>query len=198
MSRNGLGHCTCRMSHERYTPVRACICHLPPAMTDRIMLVLIDVQVDFVFPEGTLSVEGAVDDTRRTIDWLYHNVGQITNITATLDSHVPYQIFSPTWWADAEGNHPAPFTPISVEDVRSGLWRPLREPEWSVHYVAELERGGRYALMIWPYHTLARHARPCAGAGFIRSHRFSCRSPRRATGDAAQGVDPTDRILFDA
>ena len=33
MSRNGLGRCICRMSHERYTPVKACICHLLPAMT---------------------------------------------------------------------------------------------------------------------------------------------------------------------
>ncbi len=120
----------------------------------RTMLLLIDAQVDFIFPEGTLSVPGAVEDTRRTIEWIYRNVGKITTISASLDSHTSFQIFSPGWWVDEGGRHPEPFTLITVEDVLQGHWRPLIQPEWSQNYVQELEKGGKYALMVWPYHTM--------------------------------------------
>jgi nicotinamidase-related amidase len=120
----------------------------------RIMLVLVDVQVDFVHPEGALSVPGAVEDTRRTIEWLYRHVGQLSTIAASLDSHLPLQIFSPTWWVDAEGQHPSPFTVITSEQVRAGQWRPLYEVDWSRDYVSKLEDQAKKALMIWPYHTL--------------------------------------------
>jgi nicotinamidase-related amidase len=122
--------------------------------TTRVLLVLIDAQVDFVHVDGALSVPGAVEDTRRTIEWMYRNVGRITTIAASLDSHLPIQIFFPTWWADAQGSHPPPFTTITSDEVHAGRWRPLYEPEWSVEYVEKLEEQAKKALMIWPYHTL--------------------------------------------
>lgn len=130
--------------------------NLPPSSADtqRVMLLLVDAQVDFIHTDGALSVPGAVDDTRRTIEWLFRNAGQVTTIAASLDSHVPIQIFSPTWWADQNGQHPAPFTPISSDDVQKGKWRPLYETEWSVEYVEKLEELAKKQLMIWPYHTL--------------------------------------------
>jgi nicotinamidase/pyrazinamidase len=129
---------------------------LSPSSTDahRVFLLLVDVQVDFVHPDGTLSVPGAVEDTRRTVEWIFRHVGEITTIGASLDSHIPIQIFSPTWWADADGNHPSPFTVIPSADVKSGKWRPLYEPEWSLLYVDQLEEAAKKVLMIWPYHTL--------------------------------------------
>ena len=129
---------------------------LPPAESDqrRVLLLLIDAQVDFIHPQGSLSVPGAVEDTQRTVEWLVRNVAQITTVAASLDSHVPIQIFFPTWWIDKDGEHPAPFTPISTEDIASERWRPVYEPEWSRSYVASLERQAKKELMVWPYHTL--------------------------------------------
>ncbi len=127
---------------------------LPPASQDqqRIQLLIIDMQVDFCHPQGTLHVPGAVQDIRRLVEFIYRNAGRISSITCSLDSHLPYQIFHPAWWADPEGHHPAPFTLITQEDVRQGKWRPLLEPEWSTAYVRELEEGAKKQLTIWPYH----------------------------------------------
>ncbi len=129
---------------------------LPPASEDekRVLLLLVDVQVDFVHEDGTLSVPGAVADTRRTIEWLYRHLPQVTHIAASLDSHIPLQIFFPTWWQNAEGHHPNPFTPISPEDVHNGTWQPIYEKAWSLDYVDKLQQQARKDLMIWPYHTL--------------------------------------------
>ena len=120
----------------------------------RIVLLLVDAQVDFIHAEGSLTVPGAVDDTRRTIEWILTHVGSITNIAASLDSHMPIQIFSPIWWVDRDDQHPAPYTVIRSADVRSGIWRALYQPEWAVEYTEKLEAQARKELMIWPYHTL--------------------------------------------
>ncbi len=127
-----------------------------PASSDtrRIALLLIDAQVDFVHTDGALSVPNAVEDARRTLTWIYQHAAQLTTIAASLDSHLPVQIFSPSWWADATGSHPAPFTVITHADVKSGKWRPLYEAAWSIEYVERLEENSKKQLMIWPYHTL--------------------------------------------
>ncbi|MEM9952926.1 MAG: hypothetical protein AAF846_15080 [Chloroflexota bacterium] len=117
-------------------------------------LLLIDAQVDFIHENGTLSVPGAVDDTRRTIEWLFDHVGDISAIYASLDSHLPNQIFSPSWWLDSEGNHPTPFTVITHAQVQTGEWNAPYHPEWSLEYTERLEENAKKQLMIWPYHTL--------------------------------------------
>lgn len=129
---------------------------LKPSKEDekRIVLLLVDVQIDFVHSDGALSVPGAIEDTRRIIEWIYHYTNEITTITASLDSHIPIQIFSPTWWINNDGQHPAPFTVITSDDVKSGRWKPLYEIDWSIQYVDRLEEMSRKQLMIWPYHTL--------------------------------------------
>ena len=127
----------------------------PAALDDRrILLLLVDAQVDFIHVDGALAVPGAVDDTRRTIEWLYRNIEAVTAVAASLDSHIPLQIFYPTWWANPQGEHPTPFTPISSADVRQGRWRPLQDPAWSIAYVEKLEQQAKKVLMIWPYHTM--------------------------------------------
>ncbi|MBN1565514.1 MAG: nicotinamidase [Anaerolineae bacterium] len=129
---------------------------LPPAQADdrRVMLLLVDPQIDFIHADGALSVPGAVADTRRTIEWIYNNIEHITAIAASLDSHIPSQIFFPTWWKNAAGAHPDPFTPITSDDVEAGRWTPVFEEGWSRYYVHELESAAKKELMIWPYHTL--------------------------------------------
>ena len=129
---------------------------LPPAESDarRVILLLVDPQVDFIHPDGALSVPGAVEDTRRTVAWIYRHAAEITTISASLDSHLPTQIFFATWWRDPSGQHPAPFTAISAADVEAGRWQPIYEPTWSREYVRALETSAKKLLMIWPYHTL--------------------------------------------
>jgi len=129
-----------------------------PASQDspRTLLWLIDVQVDFVFPDplGRLSVPGAVEDTQRTIDWLYRNVQQVTQVAASLDTHTPFQIFYPTWWKNDRGERPQPYTVITADDVRKGVWNPIADPVWSIRYLDDLENKGKKQLMIWPFHCM--------------------------------------------
>src|SRR5204863_6291852 len=68
--------------------------------------------------------------------------------------HFPYQIFYPTWWRNAAGEPPAPYTVITAEEVHKGTWIPVIEPVWSVYYVEELEKVGKKQLMIWPFHCM--------------------------------------------
>ena len=121
---------------------------------ERVLLWLIDAQIDFVFDGWNLPVPGAVADTVRTIEWIYRNMGKITSIAATLDTHFTFQIFHPSWWIDQNGNNPAPFTPISSADIDAGKWRPVQQIRWSVEYVRKLEQTNKKVLMIWPFHTL--------------------------------------------
>lgn len=129
---------------------------LPPAAQDNqnVHLVLIDMQVDFCHQEGTLHVPGAAGDIQRVIEFIYRRGERITHISCSLDSHLPYQIFHPAWWVDAEGNHPAPLTIITHDDIKAGKWRPLVKPSWSTKYVKRLEEGAKKKLTIWPYHVM--------------------------------------------
>lgn len=129
---------------------------LPPAAADQtnVHLLIIDMQVDFCHQQGSLYVPGAEEDIRRLSEFIFTHAGRITGTTCTLDSHLPFQIFHPNWWADAHGNHPAPFTLISQADVADGTWRPLVMPAFSEAYVAQLEEKAKKVLTIWPYHVL--------------------------------------------
>ena len=127
---------------------------LPPATAGRqkVHLVVIDMQVDFSHAQGSLNVPGALGDIQRLIEFIYRHAERITDITCSLDSHLPFQIFHPAWWADEAGRHPAPFTIISYEDIRQGRWRPLVAPVVSTKYVKALEQQAKKQLTIWPYH----------------------------------------------
>jgi nicotinamidase/pyrazinamidase len=119
-----------------------------------IHLLVVDMQVDFCHPAGALYVPGAREDLQRLIRFIYRQAGQITDITCSLDSHLPFQIFHPAWWVDSRGTHPPPFTIIRYDDVIDGRWRPVLEPEWSVRYTRSLQQQARKELTIWPYHCL--------------------------------------------
>ena len=127
---------------------------LPAAYKDgtQVLLLLVDMQVDFCHPGGALYVPGAEDDVRRVIRFIYANADRISHITCSLDTHYPLQIFHAAWWIDAAGKHPAPFTVITCVDVADGTWQPIREVEWSLAYVKKLQDQAKKDLVIWPYH----------------------------------------------
>src|SRR5258707_11557470 len=86
---------------------------LAPAESDRekIAVVLVDYQHDFVDPTGTLYVPGSQKDVARFLSWFYASAHNITSIYASLDTHIPSQIFFSAWWQDPHtGEHPQPFT----------------------------------------------------------------------------------------
>ncbi len=129
-----------------------------PAAEDksRVLLWLVDVQIDFVFPApvGHLPVPNAPPDTRRTIEWIYRNLQSLKHIAASLDTHMPFHIFYSSWWQNEKGEHPSPYTLITAEQVHRGIWRPITDDEWSTYYVDTLESVGKKQLMIWPFHCM--------------------------------------------
>jgi nicotinamidase-related amidase len=131
---------------------------IEPARNDsrRICLVVVDAQNTFCTPGFELFVPGAPDDNRRLCEFVYRNLGAITTIVPTLDTHRAFQIFHPAWLVDADGRHPPPYTLVSAEDVARGVWR-AADPAQQEHlllYVRSLEAGGRYRLTVWPYHAM--------------------------------------------
>ncbi len=63
----------------------------------------IDVQVGFCTPGASLFVPGAVEDTTRTVEWIYRNLDKLTGLFFSMDTHRVFQIFHPAWWVDAQG-----------------------------------------------------------------------------------------------
>ena len=146
---------------------------LQPAATDstKTWLMLIDVQNTFCIPDfelyvGGRSGRGAVEDNVRLCEFIYRNLGGITRITATLDTHMTMQVFHAIFFMDRDGNHPAPYTDIHASELRDGTWtfNPALAHEYNfapeygqqmmLHYAETLEQKGKYALTIWPYHAM--------------------------------------------
>src|SRR5512139_3921941 len=114
---------------ERETRQWASEHQILPAENDafKIALVIIDAQNTFCIPGyelfvGGQSGMGAVEDNRRLCEFIYHNLGSITQITATLDTHTAMQIFHPVFLVNPQGEHPAPLTLISADDLTHGRW----------------------------------------------------------------------------
>lgn len=147
--------------------------NLRPAAQDqiKIALVLIDVQNTFCIPEFELFVAGrsgtgAVDDNLHLVQFIYRNLGAITQISGTLDTHLATQIFHPIFLVDEGGEHPPPYTLVTAEDVRQGRWKfnaaladdlgidPGYGQKQLEHYTTKLAELGKYDLTIWPYHAM--------------------------------------------
>lgn len=147
---------------------------LRPAGADRhnIHLLLIDVQKDFCFPEGALYVggrsgRGAIDDSRRTAEFIYRNLDVLSAITTTMDTHFAFQIFFPAFWVDRTGAALTPHREITTRDIDAGEVRPNPAMArwlcggnypWLMkqvrHYCESLESAGKYKLYLWPPHCL--------------------------------------------
>ena len=119
-------------------------------------LLIIDPQVDFCEPTGSLYVPGAEQDCKRLATMISRISKKINDIHITLDSHNFFDIAHPIYWISPKGNHPTPFTIITVDDVVKGVWKPINPQltKWSLFYVQQLQANGRYPLCIWPPHCL--------------------------------------------
>ena len=147
---------------------------LRPSSTDakRVHLLLIDLQKDFVFKKGTLYVggrsgKGAIEDNRRIAEFIYRNLDSISDVTCTLDTHFPFQIFFPSFWQYRDGKPLCPYTVITSASIRSGDVHPNPAAAafvcngnygWLLtyvqHYCEALEKAGKYQLYLWPYHCM--------------------------------------------
>ncbi|CAM3571386.1 MULTISPECIES: hypothetical protein [Brevibacillus] len=129
--------------------------NISPASADKrkTLFLAIDMQNDFM-EQGELGVPGSHLDVSRAARFLYDHMEKITQVAISLDTHQPQQIFHPGWWVDDKGNHPAPFTIITHEDVQLGKWRALTHQTESLDYVSHLAQNSKKELCIWPYHCL--------------------------------------------
>jgi nicotinamidase-related amidase len=144
-----------------------------PAAEDRfrVGLLAVDVQNTFCVPGFELFVAGrsgtgAVDDNRRLCEFVYRNLGSITQILPSLDTHHAMQVFHGIWLVDEHGEHPPPYSLVTAEDVERGRWRvdeavaealgidPGYAARHLAHYTRQLAAGGKYDLTIWPYHAM--------------------------------------------
>ena len=148
---------------------------IQPASTDksRVCLLLIDVQNTFCIPDfelfvGGQSGNGAVEDNVRLCEFIYRNLGVITNIIPTMDTHKAMQIFHPIFWVNETGENPTPAaTNITPDDILKGVWKVNPAVAYSItnnneellrkqayNYVQKLTQNGKYPLTIWPYHSM--------------------------------------------
>jgi nicotinamidase-related amidase len=175
---------------------------LRPAVRDtrRTALLLVDVQNTFCLPEFELFVagasgRGALDDCARITAFLYRHLDRISQVVVTLDTHTSAQIFHPVFWLDEQGCHPAPHTIITLADVDAGRWRVNPDvaaavapgprfdvSAWARHYLARLAAGGKYPLVVWPYHSMVGgigHALVSVVEQAIFFHGLARQSPAR-------------------
>ena len=137
----------------------------------KIALMLVDVQNTFCIPGfelyvGGRSGSGAVDDNRRLAAFIYRNLGHITQISATMDTHQAMQIFHAIFLVNDQGEHPDPYTLVTAQDIEEGRWRfnpdvadslgiqPGYGQRHLEHYVEELKEREKFELTIWPYHAM--------------------------------------------
>jgi nicotinamidase-related amidase len=157
----------------REAPAWAAMHGLRPAAEDgfRLGLLAVDVQNTFCIPDFELFVAGrsgtgAVDDNRRLCEFIYRNLGVITQILPSLDTHHAMQVFHAIWLVDEDGNHPPPYTLVSADDVATGRWMLNAAVAQALvidvdyaerhlaYYTRRLAEGGKYDLTIWPYHAM--------------------------------------------
>jgi nicotinamidase/pyrazinamidase len=144
--------------------------NLPDFTTDskQVMLLLVDPQVGFIHEGRPLCVPGAIEDTVRTCEWIYKNIAQFGYVAISLDSHLPFQIFFPSWFCKEDGSPLDPFTSITIGDIGKTVfsvydlpeyaYAPGKKMSWNEFYTMELAKNvGKFTkkdLMVWPYHTM--------------------------------------------
>ncbi len=156
--------------------------NISPACADKkgLNLLVIDMQIDFCFPSGSLYVAGrsglgALEDLRRTTEFIYRKLGCISRIFCSMDTHYPHHIFFPSAHLCRNGHHPPAYTTITADEYRGGVYR--ANPDMAlclekadvafwlkneyeelnklfIRYCETLEKTGRKKLYLWPNHCL--------------------------------------------
>ncbi len=134
---------------------------------ERVEVMMIDNQFDFISPQGALPVDGAVEDTERLCWFIYKFMDKIYRIRYTLDWHGNSHIFFPNAWVygkdftdengeHQEGEYVLPgVTVITSEGIKEGKFKTkLKNAKKALAYVENVEAGGE-ELRIWPYHCKA-------------------------------------------
>lgn len=120
-------------------------------------LLIIDPQVDFCDPSGSLYVPGAENDMSRLSAMIDKNLSKIKNIHITLDCHHLMDVAHPAMWINSSGDNPSPFTLITSDDIKNGKWAPFMPSlrQRMIDYCESLENSSKkYPLIIWPPHCL--------------------------------------------
>lgn len=155
----------------------------------KVHLLLIDLQIDFCFPSGSLFVagqsgKGAMEDNARIAEFIYKNLGVITDITTTMDTHFPHQIFYGSFWKAPDGSPLNAHSMIVVDDdgqtllnvtpgmdlIHKGVLPDPAITDWlgkdytwlckqALYYNQQLAKGvpgraNKYVLYIWPEHCM--------------------------------------------
>ncbi|HMW01541.1 MAG TPA: nicotinamidase [Acidobacteriota bacterium] len=146
---------------------------LKPVGSDKtkVHMLVIDDQVDFTFPSGSLFVAGrsgtgAMDAQNNLVQFIYRYIHVLSQITCTMDTHLPYQVFFTSAHLRDDGSHPDAHTIVSADEYRRGKFQPNpamakqlgADLMWLrrqfIHYCEQLEASGKYQLYLWPYHCL--------------------------------------------
>ncbi len=125
-------------------------------MKERLVIV-IDPQLDFTSKVGSLYVSGAQETVDKIRLYLEDKTKETdiysTTICVTMDSHRPGHISLPQFWVNEKGEHPYPFTRITLKDVEQGKWRSVFNNDWAIFYLKALEKKGK-SHTIWPEHCI--------------------------------------------
>ena len=180
----------------------------------RLCVLAVDVQNTFCIPDFELFVAGrsgtgAVDDNRRLCEFIYRNLGTITRIFPSLDTHE------------------------EAEDVANGRWRVNPAVAEAIgldgdyaarhlaYYTRRLADGGKFDLTIWPYHAMlggighalvsaveeaiffhsvARHSQPAfqVKGDNPRTEHYSMLGPEVMEGPDGDPLDRLNTDLIDA
>ncbi|EKD24716.1 MAG: hypothetical protein ACD_80C00167G0014 [uncultured bacterium (gcode 4)] len=132
----------------------------------KIALMPIDVQNTFCIPGFELFVGGATEDNKRLAEFIYRNIGRITKIFPTMDTHKAMQIFHSLFFLDVSGKPVPAMTMISSGDLINGTYtiNPgvaaslgvsyTALKKHTIHYAQSLEKKSKYQLTVWPYHAM--------------------------------------------
>lgn len=118
------------------------------------LLFIIDMQNDFCSPTGSLYVPGAEIDAVRLVGFIRRNITSIDQIILTQDNHQVMDIAHPSFWINSDGEHPEPYTLITISDVETGKWKAVLNEEETTTYLRKIAETDEYNHIIWPEHCI--------------------------------------------
>lgn len=117
-------------------------------------LILIDMQNDFINPDGGLPVNNALNDVRNVVSFIQEHIGEIDYFALTADAHYTGHVGFHWNWTDDNGNEVKPFTVITYEDYkkRKYICKSLAKIETDILF--EILNKHNMNLTLWTGHCL--------------------------------------------